>query len=351
MSLETLGYTLHRLLPEPCVLVPLEQQPGGPAPGHHDPYLLNLFALRPDAAAALAARGLLLPSPPAQPLAPEEDARQQKQQLEREGVLLAAHSGDWRAAWRELAAGRPPAATWETGGTKQSAAATSAMAVATAREAQPAGEGTVGGDSTEAAGADEGAEGGEEAELIAFLRLYALLCDAELLAADRQVALAGVSRRLWATSHHSCGTRWLAVCCRVAAGIGQRAAAAQAAEVLVGRGLSTTAAAEGAGGAMEESWWARPFLSPSATAARETPAPSAPANQWNAWYEAAALYEAVRLKWFSLAFAGSAEELEQAVRMLQRVSALGTCLAAPADRRLAAVRARQAQFEAAAVAQ
>ena len=182
---------------------------------------------------------------------------------------------------------------------------------------------------------------GEEAELIAFLRLYALLCDAELLAADRQVALAGVSRRLWATSHHSCGTRWLAVCCRVAAGIGQRAAAAQAAEVLVGRGLPTAAAAaEGAGGAIEESWWARPFLSPSAAAARETPAPSAPANQWNAWYEAAALYETVRLKWFSLAFAGSAEELEQAVCMLQRVSALGTCLAAPADRRLAAVRAR-----------
>ena len=67
------------------------------------------------------------------------------------------------------------------------------------------------------------------------------------------------------------------------------------------------------------------------------------AAQQNGWYEAAVLYEAVRLKWFSLAFVGSAEELEQAVLMLQRVASLGF-LAVPANRRLAAVYSRHAQL-------
>lgn len=98
---KALGYDSFRLVPGLDLLVPFD------ADAAPDPYLLNLFCCKPDRAAPLAARGLLLDSAPARPVDPA--GRGKEIPLPAEGRTPY----DWRNTIARLPYGTQLAGRWE----------------------------------------------------------------------------------------------------------------------------------------------------------------------------------------------------------------------------------------------
>ena len=362
-AFERRGYACYQLLPGPKVLVPFDAHSGD-----IDPYVLNLFAIKPKQAQELAARNLLL-QPPAELGEEVPPAEERAQELLR----------DYPTAYVELLqspAYRELLPSWKVAlPTPETAAKDSTRLPSTPPSMAAAPVTVVDGSVSLAVGDDPSQEtkvsrrkrraalvkvANDENSVVAVaqeritpphiecMNLYAMACNTTLPREERWLALQESWKRLslLCADPHRCSRVQLLLCARVAADIALRSRAVAALHVLIQRGLASPSEATGlsqaAASANADNMWASPFLAPR-RAEQEILHHTMGLGRREAWYEASLLLEAVRLQWFSLCFAPPHAVVE-AVVALQRVIDLGFYLA-EASRQIHTLQERDRQCE------